>query len=231
MPLAARHRLDPHPPLAPLAGHAVARVDDASVMAALQGREPAQLGRRLGEGHRAYVATLDGAPAAWGWVATRTARIGELDASFEIPAGDRYLWNFVTLPAHRGRGVYPRLLDAIVRAESAEADRFWVAYAPENHASAAGIARAGFTTLATLSFDADGRPAVVEREPGGGAAAARLLGLPVAGHVAPCWRCARFGGGGGCRAESCRCDYQRKDAGCAAPAGMAGARTSAPLRA
>lgn len=218
MPLAARHRLDPHPPLAPLAGLSVARVHEAATMAALQGRDVAELRRRMDEGHRAYVAAVDGAPAAWGWVATHTARIGELDTAFAIPVGDRYLWNFVTRPSHRGQGVYPRLLDAIVRAESGEAERFWVAYAPENHASATGIARAGFTTLALLSFDAEGRPVVVEREPGGGAAAARLLGLPVAATGAPCWRCVRFGGGGSCRAESCRCDYQRREEGCGVPA-------------
>lgn len=228
MPLAARHRLDPHPALTPLAGLHVAPVHDAARLAALQGREPVELERRFEQRHRAYLATLDGEPAAWGWVATRMARIGELDASFPIPTGNRYLWNFVTLPAHRGRGVYPRLLDAIVRAESAEAERFWIAYAPENHASAAGIARAGFTTLATLSFDASGRPAVGEREPGGAAAAARLLGLPVAARVAPCWRCARFGKGGSCRADTCRCDYQRREEGCVASPETPGIRTSAP---
>lgn len=130
MPFAARHRNDPTPRMEPLPGLAVRHEASATVMAALQGRTEAEIQRRFDTGHRAYVAWRDGASAAWGWVATRTANIGELGSSFTIPAGERYLWNFVTLPTHRGQGIYPRLLEAIVRAESHEAERFWIAYAP-----------------------------------------------------------------------------------------------------
>ena len=191
------------------------RETDAGRMAALQGRAGDEMARRLAEGHRAYVALRDGAPAAWGWSATRSAAIGELGSTFRVPAGERYLWNFVTAPAHRGRGIYPRLLDAIVRAESAEAERFWVAHAPENRASGAGITKAGFRTVADLSFDAAGRPAVREREPGGGAAVARLLGLPEAeAGLSPCWRCARRGRLMTCAPGRCACDYQRAEVAC-----------------
>jgi GNAT superfamily N-acetyltransferase len=187
-------------------------------MAALQGRTETEMTRRFETGHRAYVAWRDGEPAAWGWVATRAAEIGELGSSFTIPAGERYLWNFVTLPAHRGAGIYPRLLEAIVRAESREAERFWIAYAPENHASRAGIRKAGFVDLAELSFDATGRPALTELLPGGARVAARVLGLPVAAHaLAACWRCVRAGRGPmACAPGQCRCDYQRPKSGCAA---------------
>ena len=187
-------------------------------MAALQDRTPAEMRRRLADGHRAYVAWRGGEPAAWGWVATRAARIGELDAEFSLPPGERYLWNFVTLAAHRGQGVYPRLLDAIVRAESREAERFWIAHAPENHASGAGIRKAGFVALAELSFDAAGTAALHGLVPGGGRVAARVLGIPEA-HVAlaPCWRCVRAGRGAmACPEGACRCDYQRPTSGCAA---------------
>ena len=110
MPFAARHRNDPTPRMEPLPGLAVRHEASATVMAALQGRTEAEIQRRFDTGHRAYVAWRDGASAAWGWVATRTANIGELGSSFTIPAGERYLWNFVTLPTHRGQGIYPRLL-------------------------------------------------------------------------------------------------------------------------
>ena len=218
MPFAARHRTDPTPQLDRLPGLAVRREECALMMAALQGRTEAEIQRRFDAGHRAYVAWRDGVPAAWGWVATRTADIGELGASFTIPAGERYLWNFVTLPAHRGRGVYPRLLAAIVRAESREAERFWIAYAPENHASGAGIRKAGFVALAELSFDAGGRAALRELVPGGGRVASRVLGLPEAtDDLAQCWRCVRAGRGGmSCAPARCRCDYQIPTSGCAA---------------
>ena len=218
MPFAARHRNDPTPELEPLPGLVVRREEDAAVMAALQGRTGAEMTRRFEAGHRAYVAWRDSAPAAWGWVATRTADIGELGSSFAIPAGERYLWNFVTLAAHRGLGIYPRLLEAIVRAEAREAERFWIAYAPENHASGAGIRKAGFVPLAELSFDAAGRAALRALLPGGARAASRVLGLPEAQEpLAQCWRCVRAGRGSmACAPGRCRCDYQVPKSGRAA---------------
>jgi GNAT superfamily N-acetyltransferase len=189
-------------------------------MAALQGRTQAEMAERFADGHRAYVAWCAGKPAAWGWVATRTARIGELDSTVTIPTGERYLWNFVTLKSHRGQGVYPRLLDAIVKSE--DADRFWIAYAPENHASGAGIAKAGFAVAAELSFDEAGHPAVRGEADGGGALASGVLGLPEAEALAPCWRCARSrdvmagkGPSHTCAPGRCTCDYQRPDITCA----------------
>jgi GNAT superfamily N-acetyltransferase len=221
MPFAARHRSDPTPPMDALPGLAVRREESTVVMAALQGRTEAEMQRRFDAGHRAYVGWRDGAPAAFGWVATRTADIGELGSSFAIPAGERYLWNFVTLPTHRGQGIYPRLLEAIVRGESraeSPAERFWIAYAPENHASGAGIRKAGFVALAELSFDASGRAALQELTPGGGRIASRVLGLPEATDaLAQCWRCVRAGRGSmSCAPERCRCDYQVPKSGCAA---------------
>ena len=218
MPFAVRRRDHPSPTLQPLPGLVVRREEDIAVLAALQGRDGAEMAKRLHAGHRAYVAWHHGEPAAWGWVATRTADIGELRSTFALPPGERYLWNFVTLPAHRGLGIYPRLVDAIVRAESREAERFWIAYAPENHASGAGIRKAGFVALAELSFDAEGRAALRALTPGGGAVAARVLGLPEAREaLAPCWRCVRAGRGSmSCAPGQCRCDYQVPDSGCAA---------------
>ena len=219
MPLAIRHRDEPGPDLGPLPGLAVRRERDASVMAALQQKPGADMAARLAAGHRAYVATLEGVPAAWGWVATREAAIGELAMRFRIPDGERYLWNFVTRPTHRGLGIYPRLVDAIVRAESREAMRFWIAAAPENHASGSGIRKAGFCPVAELSFDGEGRPALEALVPGGGALASRLLGIAEAREaLAPCWRCIRAGKSPAtaCREGRCCCDYQRPQSGCAA---------------
>ena len=219
MPFSSRHRDDPCPTLEPLAGLRVARVTEPATMAALQGRSVEEMERRLADGHRAYVAFLDGEAAAWGWVATRSAEIGELQSTFAVPDGERYLWNFVTATAYRGRGIYPRLLDAIVRQESREASQFWIAHAPENHASGAGIARAGFVAVAELSFDAAGRPALHDVLPGGARVAGRLLALRATREaLAPCWRCVRAGRGGGttCAPGTCRCDYQRPERPCAA---------------
>lgn len=215
MSFATLHRDDPMPTFAPLPGLLVRQEDDAFVMATLQGRTMEEMQRRLAGGHRAYVALLHGVPAAWGWVATRSATIGELGATFAIPAGQRYLWNFVTRPEYRGLGIYPRLLEHILRAESGGAERFWIAYAPENHASARGIAKSGFRAVAELSFDDAGRPAVRGTD---GDAAAQVLGLPVAeAPLAPCWKCIRAGRSAdrACREGRCCCDYQQPAIDCA----------------
>lgn len=216
--IAIRNREDAMPSLLLLAGLTVARESDPVTLGILQSKSAGVIERRFDAGHRAYVARLNGDAAAFGWVATRSAEIGEVGAEFSIPERSRYLWNFVTLPAHRGRGVYPRLLQAIIRAESSEADRFWIAYAPENQASASGIAKAGFTPLAEMSFDGDGRAAVRAIVNGGGAVASRVLGIRETGEaLTPCWRCVRAGRPGmTCTAESCRCDYQAPRSGCAA---------------
>lgn len=219
MPFATRHRDDPASDMTPLPGLVVRREVDAAVMASLQGRTETQMAGRFAAGHRAYVARLHDRPAAWGWVATRTAEIGELGSAFAIPAGERYLWNFVTLASHRGMGIYPRLLGAIVRAESLEAERFWIAYAPENHASGSGIRKAGFVSVAELSFDAAGQPALSAMVEGGGQVAGRLLGLPQVNEpLSKCWRCARavVPKDMSCRAGECTCDYQRPEIVCAA---------------
>jgi GNAT superfamily N-acetyltransferase len=215
--IATRHRADAAPGLTPIEGFTVRRERSALKMAELQHRTELDMGRRMWDEHRAYVASIGGEDVAWGWVATDTAMIGEIESAFFIPRRERYLWNFVTRPTHRGLGIYPRLLDAIVTAEQAEAERFWVAYAPENHASGAGIHKAGFATVAQISFDQHGRPAVrmlVEGAPD----PSHMLGLPsLAESLAQCWRCARMGKKieESCKPGACHCDYQRPERGCA----------------
>lgn len=217
MTLCLRHPGDPAPLLTPLPGLVVQQEVHADFLAALHGRPRDAIAARFADGHRAYVAWRDDVPAAFGWLATRRATIGEFGMRFTLPRGTRYLWNFVTLPAFRGQGIYPRLLDAIVRANGAGVRRFWVAHAPENHASAAGILKAGFTVAADFSLDPHGAVAVRGRTPRGGRLAAALLGLPeVHAPLDPCWHCGRSAGpGGACgQGAGCSCDYQRPERGC-----------------
>ena len=218
MALALRLRDDMVPEMTRLPQLSVRRESDPAAMARLQGRNIEEMTRRFAKGHRAYVALWNAEPVSWGWVATSEAEIGELRINFAIPAGERYLWNFVTLASHRGLGIYPRLLNEIVRAESTDAERFWIAYAPENRASGSGIRKAGFVTVAELSFDASGRPAVKAVSPDE-VAAARMFGLPQSTEVSACWRCARtpVKTESSCETTtSCCCDYQRPEVTCAA---------------
>ena len=106
---------------------------------------------RFEGGHKAYVAFLNDVPAAFGWVATHQARIGELNHSFVLPDHHRYLWNFRSLMAFRGRGIYPQLLRHILQAEQPQATHQWIMHAPENEASLRGIQKAGFRLMGKVS--------------------------------------------------------------------------------
>ncbi|GAB3163152.1 hypothetical protein GCM10027291_02270 [Telluribacter humicola] len=107
--------------------------------------------KRFAAGHKAYVAYLHGLPTAFGWVATHTARIGELNHEFQLPARHRYLWNFRTLIDFRGLGIYPHLLQAILKDELTNSEQIWIMHAPENTASERGILKAGFTLTGQVS--------------------------------------------------------------------------------
>jgi GNAT superfamily N-acetyltransferase len=202
--------------IAPRHDIVVAQETHPMIMAYIQQRSTADMRQRFADGHRAYVVWRNGEAAAWGWVATRSAIIGELQTTLMLPDGWHYLWNFVTAPTHRGQGVYPYLLMKILEHE-ADASAFLIAYAPENHASASGIRKAGFEPYAELSFDSEGHPAFRPMQ----AAAAEFapaLSLPIVdAPLTPCWRCVRAGRSAmSCTADTCQCDYQRKERDCAA---------------
>ena len=196
MALATFWRGDAQPELVPLPGLTITVGGDIEEIAELTRLTKLEVKERLGAGHRIYIAAVDGIPAASGWVATLSASIGELDLEFALPASDRYLWDFVTLPEWRGRGLYPRLLQGIVAAEGAGAERFWIIHAPENVASGSGIMKAGFEPISDLSFLPEsgvGTVALASAERAKVGAA--LLGVSFfeaiqSGRiVSPCWRC------------------------------------------
>jgi GNAT superfamily N-acetyltransferase len=118
-------------------------VHDAPLLASLHQLYLPAIQARLQAGNRPYVAFMQGTPAAYGWVAAQRERIAE-GIEWPLGADDRSLWDFTTLPAWRGQGVYPRLLQAILQAEVAEAERFWIGHTLENMSSRRGILKAGF---------------------------------------------------------------------------------------
>jgi GNAT superfamily N-acetyltransferase len=188
---------DGQPELDLLEGMTVVTPTDDDILASLAQLPIEEVARRRELGHRPYLASVRGEPAAYGWVATRTCDIGELDLAFQLPAGNRYLWDFATLPQFRGRGVYPCLLAEIIRRESPPATRLWIIHAPENLPSAAGINRAGFTPVAELSFDEFSNIALAPATGTDRAdEAAELLNVPVVQEALdPCWAC------GGCSCD------------------------------
>jgi hypothetical protein len=147
---------DPLIDLPPLRGFQVGLADDDVVLARINHLSTRQVKERRQAGHRPYIGYSGLKAVTYGWVATREAFIGELNLGFPVPAGDRYLWDFTTLPRWRGKGLYyPRLLQTIVQAEHAK--RFWVIPSPEMLASEEGISKAGFASVGRISLQPDGR--------------------------------------------------------------------------
>ncbi len=116
--------------------------------------------KRLANDNRAFVAFINNQPAAFGWMARDHAKIGELNHEFILPTGNRYLWNFRTLEAYRGLGIYPALLQYILQNAGADANRFWIIHAPENNASLKGIQKAGFEYVGKLYLDEDNKATI-----------------------------------------------------------------------
>jgi GNAT superfamily N-acetyltransferase len=218
MALATWWRGDPLPSLPPLDSFRAVYTRDETVLARLGRLDPSEIRRRLAAGHRPYVGYLAETAVAYGWVATRCADIGELGLAFRLPRRNRYLWDFATLPQWRGRGVYPHLLQAILRQELPQADAFWIIRAPENGPSGAGIGKAGFTAVGKLSLLADGRAGLAASgEERRAAAGAALLGVPLVGaNLFPCWHCGGAAYPAAAMAAHCVCDDTTANCVCAA---------------
>jgi GNAT superfamily N-acetyltransferase len=118
--------------------------DNVELLSAMGSITVEEVIRRMANDHVAFAAYINDVPAAFGWMASGKAFIGELNHEIILPVGNRYLWNFRTMEAFRGLGIYPALLQYIIRHESKKANRFWIAHAPENRSSLKGIKKAGF---------------------------------------------------------------------------------------
>jgi GNAT superfamily N-acetyltransferase len=189
MVLATWWQGDPELHLAPVPDFHAQLADDDAVVVRITHLGITDVGERRRAGHRPYIGSIGDTAVIHGWVATRTAVVSELPLVFPIPAGDCYLWDFVTVPTWQGKGLYQRLLHAIVRLE--DADRFWIIHAPENVPSSVGIQTAGFQALGQLAFQPDGSVGLIPigrhvRAPFGAA----LLGVPLLDDgLSPCLRC------------------------------------------
>ena len=143
----------------------------------------AALSEQLALGHRAYLARMPTLPVACGWSATGEVTLLGGRVTLHVPANHRYLYGFVTHPDWRGRGIYPHLLQAILRTE--EQEHFWIIHLQENTPSQRGIHKAGFLLAGRLSFLPTGGLGLIA--PPGASSRAQvahhLLGLPIIGET------------------------------------------------
>jgi hypothetical protein len=128
---------------------------DTELLASMADISEAEVLNRLENDHSAFVAYIENTPAAFGWMAKGKAKIGELNHEITLPACKRYLWNFRTMEQYRGLGIYPALLQYIIKSERETAKRFWIIHAPENHSSRSGIMKAGFKYVGKLVLSSE----------------------------------------------------------------------------
>ena len=191
MALATWWRGDTMPALSLLPGFRVEASRDEHLIAHINQLAQHEVHQRMHAGHQPYLAYVEQAPVGYGWMATQEASIGELGLAFALPATDRYLWDFATLPEWQGYGIYPRLLQHILMQQSSTVERIWIIHAPENSPSGTGMTKAGLLPVGQLSFRSDGGVGLapfdsLERAQAGAA----LLGIPLIESVlAPCWCC------------------------------------------
>ncbi|BCL79736.1 GNAT family N-acetyltransferase [Ktedonobacteria bacterium brp13] len=153
MTFATWWRGDSLPTLPPLPTFSAHFSTDTQLIARLSNHSPQAIATRFQMGNRLYLAFMGEVPVAYGWAATQQGSISALQLSFAIPSGNSYLYNFLTVPEWRGRGIYPHLLQAIIHQEPL-VHRFWIAY-HDNEASGRGIRKAGFHVVSDLVVSGD----------------------------------------------------------------------------
>ena len=82
---------------------------------------------RLARGCRCFAVWMDGQVAGYGWLSTGPEWIGELQLEITPGSAEGYIWNCVTVDAHRRKGIFRSLLIGI--SEIARRDglkRLWI---------------------------------------------------------------------------------------------------------
>lgn len=80
------------------------------------GDEGDLVAERLARGCRCFVVMIHDAIAGYGWLSVDREWIGELQLEIKPRAREGYVWNCVTVPEHRRKGVFKSLVVGISQA-------------------------------------------------------------------------------------------------------------------
>lgn len=113
------------------------------------GAEGDRVAKRMQRGCRCFAAEIGAEIVGYGWVSMATEWIGETQLEIRPARGEAYVWNCVTLPAHRRKGVFGAVLRAIKAELKGDGlSRVWIG-SVEDPAQAA-IHGAGFVPVMRL---------------------------------------------------------------------------------
>jgi RimJ/RimL family protein N-acetyltransferase len=108
---------------------------------------------RIRNGQEPVIGRVAGIPSHISWVGRNYLRIDELGVTWQLQEQERCIFDCVTLPAFRGRGIYPATLRWIVAhwSRSDNIQKFWIYCDSGNIPSLRGIQKAGFKRIGTGS--------------------------------------------------------------------------------
>jgi GNAT superfamily N-acetyltransferase len=105
---------------------------------------------RFSNGHKLYALSLNGNAVSFGWVSLQQSfDVGELRGKCIVGTNAIWIWDCVTLPEHRGRGYYTRLLQSLLCLYPGS--RYIIFSRSDNDFSVRGILRAGFHSWACIT--------------------------------------------------------------------------------
>lgn len=82
---------------------------------------------RLARGCRCFVVRIEGSIAGYGWLSVDREWVGELQLELRPRAREGYIWNCVTVPEHRRKGIFKSLVMGISRAgRHSGLKRMWI---------------------------------------------------------------------------------------------------------
>jgi GNAT superfamily N-acetyltransferase len=91
------------------------------------GAEGDRVALRMQRGCRCFGAAIGADVVGYGWVSTGAEWMGEPQLQIKPGRGEAYIWNCVTVPAHRRKGVFGALLRAIkAQLKSDGFNRLWI---------------------------------------------------------------------------------------------------------
>ena len=91
------------------------------------GPEGDLVGSRLARGCLCFGVWIEGSVAGYGWLSTGPEWIGELQLEIKPREREAYIWNCVTIPEHRRRGVFRSLVVGMTAAaRRLGARRVWI---------------------------------------------------------------------------------------------------------